>query len=336
MTEKVLTDEEKGALLDGVEQGAVEVHYSDGSRHAAVEPYEIGRRARIEKDSYPRLQALNDQLAAKLGKQTEQLLHCDVSLVPKGLSVRLFNEFGERLAGLSIVNIFSAAPLKGQAMIVMEPALVRSLVDAFFGGYANESTEEVGNPFTSGELSVSNLFANLIMAVIRETWASLIDLEPDRFSTETSIDLIDVVGETDPVIGTEFEVSFAGRSGVFRVLWPIDMVEPLLPVFDGQKKDRDPVEDARWGDAIRRSIVDSRVRLTSNVGSARMNLRSLVELKPGDTIDIESPQLATVFAKSVPIIRGRLGVHQGRNAVETVDWVHGKDDSQLGDEVGNV
>ena len=63
------------------------------------------------------------------------------------------------------------------------------------------------------------------------------------------------------------------------------------------------------------------VQLTTNVGQSELTLGELINLMPGDVIEIDNPQKATVLAQCVPLIAGRLGVHQGRNAVETIEWL---------------
>jgi flagellar motor switch protein FliM len=161
----------------------------------------------------------------------------------------------------------------------------------------------------------------VVLSAIKDTWAPLQDISTEALATEGRVDLVDIGGESDPVICTRFDVSVAGQQSLFRVVWPMKMVEPVLPVFEGQKGERDAVEDLRWAQAIRRRLADSVVGLTSNVGHARMSLGDLVRLSPGDIVEIESPQEATVMASDVPLIHGRLGVHQGRNAIETIEWV---------------
>ena len=324
MTDPVLTEDEKNALLDGVQSGEIEVHSSLGPTLASVTPFEIGPRSRIVKDSFPRLQLLNQQVADRLKKRTEQLLQCEISVVPRGISLRSYGEFCEQLAGPSAVTIFKAAPLSGQALIVMEPGMVRHLVDTFFGGTGSESDSENTGNFTPGELSVSRLFANVILSTIKEVWASLYTISPDQVESEATIDVVDIVAESDAVLGTEFEVSTAAKDGVFRVLWPEEMIEPLLPAFDGQKIDRDIAEDNRWRASISRRVADSVVNLTANVGHSQMKLGSLVSLTPGDVLNIEDPQQAMLMAKHVPLMRGRFGVHRGQNAVEAIDWLDGQ------------
>jgi flagellar motor switch protein FliM len=331
MTDKVLTDDEKNALLDGVQSGEVEVHSSGGPTYASVTPFEIGPRSRIVKDSYPRLQLLNQQVADRLSKYTEQLLQCQIRVEPRGIVARSYGEFCEQLAGPSVVTIFEAPPLNGRALIVMEPAMVRHFVDTFFGGSGDAESATSSVAFTPGELSVSTLFANVILSTIKEVWASVTEISPDRIDTDVTIDVVDIVAESDQVLATEFEVSTAETDGVFRILWPEEMIKPLMPAFDGQKIDRDPSNDRMWEMAISRRVADSIVNISANVGHAQMRLGSLINLAPGDVIDIDDPQRATLMARHVPLMGGRFGVHRGQNAVEATNWL----DAQLLEQLSN-
>jgi len=321
MTEKILTDEEKDALLDGVQSGEVEVQSSSGLIYAAVTPFHFSPRAHIAKNSFPRLQLLNEQVAKRLSRDAEQLLQCRVCIESAGLNTQSIGRLCEQLAGPAAVIVFGAAPLVGNALVVFEPAMLRMLVDVFFGGIGNEPEATERDTFTNGEINISNLFGTVILSAIKDIWAPLQEISADRLGTESRLDLVDIGAESDLVICTEYDVSFADQQSMFRVIWPTKMLEPVLPLFEGQKGDRDAVEDLRWSKAITRRLADSVLSLTSSVGHAGLSLGELVRLSPGDVIEIENPQDATVMAKHVPLIKGRLGIHQGRNAVETIEWI---------------
>jgi flagellar motor switch protein FliM len=58
------------------------------------------------------------------------------------------------------------------------------------------------------------------------------------------------------------------------------------------------------------------IEIRAVLGQARISLRELVSLAPGDIIPIEAPQDVTLLAGDVPLRRGRFGVSQGRNALK--------------------
>ena len=322
MTEQILTEDEKSALLDGVQSGEIEVQSSTGPSYASVSPFEIGPRARIVKNSYPRLQRLNQMFADRLSKSVALLLQEESNVKSDSLLVKSFGECSAQDAAASVVIVFEAAPLSGKAVITMQSAFVRPLVDAFFGGTGSESESTENHFYTRGELTVCNLFADIVLSTLKEVWAPVLDISAERLDTTVSIEQLDIATKTDPIVASEFSVSIAEQQGNFQMLWPVAMLEPVIPALNGQKTDRDPASDSRWEKAIRSRAADLVVSLNSVVGNAQMNLGELIALNPGDVIDIENPVHATVLAKHVPLAHGRLGVHGGRNAIEMINWLN--------------
>ena len=92
-------------------------------------------------------------------------------------------------------------------------------------------------------------------------------------------------------------------------------------MFEGQKRDRDAAEDARWERSLRSRVTDSVVTIASDVGHTQKTLGEIANLAPGDVLSISNPQRGTVSASDVPIIVGRFGVHDGRHAIEAGRWL---------------
>jgi len=322
MTDQVLTEDEKSALLDGISTGAVEVQSSGGPQYAELREFEVAPRSRIQTDSFPRLQLLNHQFAERMGWRAEQLLNCDIDVSSSIHNLCPLGEIRDQLKEPSLVMEFQAPPLTGTGLIYVEAELVGHLVESFFGGNAVPSSRQVQTSFTPGEKSVSNLFVNEVLSTVKEVWESMIEFAPERNRTGLGSDIIDGVDATDAVISTRFELSMPEHQGMFLVVWPVAMVSSLVPVFEGQKRERDAAEDARWEKSLRARVVDTVVSISSHVGNASLALGDLVGLTPGTVIEIDNPQKATVFAKKVPILEGRFGVHDGCNAVETTAWLN--------------
>lgn len=320
MAEQVLSDAEKNALLDGMSTGAVEVQNAAGEPYADVHEFEIGPRSRIETHSFPRLVVLNRQLAERLGRNTARLFNRELDVAAHSAELSSFSDVRDAMPDPCLAAEFAAAPLPGSGLLYLSPELVGHLVDSFFGGCGQEPELQNKSSFTAGELIVANIFVNEALQTIRETWTSLVELSPERLETRLGTDTVDAVDPTEPVIATEFEMTFSDLQGKFCIVWPMTMISSLVPVLEGQKRERDAAEDARWEDALRKRIADIRVNLSTFVGNVNLIVGDLVGLKPGDTIDIDDPRNATVFSNKVPVLEGRFGVHEGSNAIEMTSW----------------
>lgn len=321
MPDQVLTDDEKDALLDGVASGEVEVTTFDGPRYAEVRDFEIPARSRIATNSYPRLDKLNRRFANRAEKVVEQMVSAETEIKVGELDTCSYGEYCDRIAEFSLVIEFAAKPLDGSALIYVGAGFVRQLVESFYGGEGNEPADHPPDTFTRGEISVAKLFCRDMLSTLADVWRPLMITEHEQVGVHLSTDIVDGFDTSDTVISADFMLEFSKQEYTFHIIWPTRMVAPLLPVFEGQKRERDAAQDALWEKAIRNRITDSVVGISSHVGNSQLTLGAVAELTPGDIIEIDNPRNSTVFVKQVPILKGLFGVHEGRYAIEATDWL---------------
>lgn len=323
MNDQVLTEEEKEALVEGVENGDVEVQTGDGPRYACVTEFEIGSRNRIVTNSFPRLKSLNRKLAKLSTRTTSALLNARVEVSPGPVRACTWGEFVESATETALIVEFTAAPLDGAAAVRVQSQAVRHIVETFYGGSSENPPRHDIEGFTPGEMNVVRLFTAEVLNGVTRTWQSLMDIDASVSGVHPGSDVIEVIESGETVICSEFSLAIGDDEHRFHLVWPTATLSSLLPVLEGAKRDRDAAEDARWEKVIRARVPEASVDVSSCVGHAQMSLRDVAALKPGDVIDIENPRIGTVFAKDVAVLEGRFGVHDGCYAIEATRWLTG-------------
>ena len=321
MNDEVLTKDEVGALLDGVESGEIEVQSADGPRFAVVKPHDIPRRSRIASKSLPKLELLNDNLAERLKHRTQKLLNCELGVTCRSTATVMFAEVWNSDADALVAVEFSAPPFNGRGAIVIDANLVNQLVELFFGGGGNDAKEESRGDFTPGVMRVVRTYSDIVLSSLKETWEPIQLIEPEQQRTEASTSLLTIADETDSIVQSTFDYSFSENDGTLDLLMPTAMLETLLPVFKGDNREPNPTQDKHWEETFREVLTDITVDLSTTVGEASMTLSELICLEPGDIINIDNPTRATVLAQNVRLLEGRFGVHGGKNAVEASHWL---------------
>ena len=74
--------------------------------------------------------------------------------------------------------------------------------------------------------------------------------------------------------------------------------------------------DERWALSIREEMKEAPVRLKSTLVETSLSLREVKQLRAGDVIAIDLPDLVTIEAEGTPVFRGKYGVHDGNRAVQ--------------------
>jgi flagellar motor switch protein FliM len=94
----------------------------------------------------------------------------------------------------------------------------------------------------------------------------------------------------DIVVVSRFKIDLEGGSGHLHVTIPYSMIEPIREQLDaGLQSDR-AERDERWTQALEQQIKDTEVAVESQLATATISLRQLMNLKAGDVLPINMPK----------------------------------------------
>lgn len=311
----LLSQDEIDALLDGVEGGAVETGGDEPLDPDAVIQYDFTQQDRIVRGRLPTLEMVNDRFARYFRTGVFSVLRktCEVSVL--GVRMVKFAEYVHGLAVPSNLNLVRIKPLRGTALVVMEPRLVFTVIDNFFGGDGRYHARIEGRDFTATENRVIQIMLVELFAAMVEAWAPVLPLEFEYLNSEINPQFANIVSPTETVVVSRFHVELDGGGGEIHLTLPYAMVEPIRTLLDaGVQSDRVDRDD-RWSETLHEEILDAEVGLSTLLLETEISIGDFLQLRPGDVIPVQLPELTTVFAEDVPIFRGRYGQANGHKAV---------------------
>ena len=311
----LLSQDEIDALLDGVEGGAVETGGDEPLDPNAVIQYDFTQQDRIVRGRLPTLEMVNDRFARYFRTGVFSVLRktCEVSVL--GVRMVKFAEYVHGLAVPSNLNLVRIKPLRGTALVVMEPRLVFTVIDNFFGGDGRYHARIEGRDFTATENRVIQIMLVELFAAMVEAWAPVLPLEFEYLNSEINPQFANIVSPTETVVVSRFHVELDGGGGEIHLTLPYAMVEPIRTLLDaGVQSDRVDRDD-RWSETLHEEILDAEVGISTLLLETEISIGDFLQLRPGDVIPVQLPELTTVFAEDVPIFRGRYGQANGHKAV---------------------
>jgi flagellar motor switch protein FliM len=206
-------------------------------------------------------------------------------------------------------------PLPGFAYVSVEPALLLTLLDGFFGGSgrANADPQAVIAPAAQRFLA---LMLRSFTADLAAAWLPVSAVELELVKQETNPRLVQLGGPLESVVVVRFNVEFAARSGRIDWLFPDALLSPIREALAGDGVAAPVRKQAAWAPVLTSALQEAQLETRAVLAQAQISLRELVRLSPGDIIPIEAPQQVTLLAGDVPLYRGRFGISQGRNALK--------------------
>ena len=311
--EKILDQAEIDALIHGVDTGAVSTEAPPVP--GEVRSFDFNNQMRIVRGRMPTLEMINERFARLNRVSLYNLLRRSPEISVGQVEIKKFSEYVHTLHVPTSLNLVKINPLRGTALVVLDPKLVFAVVDNFFGGTGRHAKIE-GREFTATEQRIIHIVLRSVFADLREAWSHVAAIELEYLNSEINPHFANIVSPSEIVVVTSFHIELDGAGGNLHVTVPYAMIEPLREVLDaGVASDR-VEKDERWLMCLREEMEDADVELTTVLGRSSVTLAELLNLKAGDVLPCDFTGRVTVLAEDVPVLRGGLGTSRGRQAVK--------------------
>jgi flagellar motor switch protein FliM len=316
----LLSQEEIDALLHGVDDGDVETGDENDEVIKSARIYDFTSQERIVRGRMPTLEMVNERFARYFRISLFNFLRRSAEISVSGIQVQKFSEFIQGLFVPTNLNVIRMSPLRGRALIVMEPRLVFTAVDNFFGGGGQFYNKVEGREFTPTEMRVIRLIISMIFKDYEEAWKPVMDLEFEYINSEVNPQFANIVSPAEIVVISTIHVELEGGGGDINIAMPYSMIEPIRELLDAVTSDRGEV-DGRWQESLRAEMMRGEVVVNCNLIEKEMRISDVIELKQGDVIPIDMPETVFLEVEKVPVFIGKLGLSDGNYAIEIVEKV---------------
>ncbi len=296
-----ISDEEVSALLEK-------------NSAPAVRPFDFAAQ-RINRMRLPLLEVVSKTFAERAGTSLSALLGRDATVQFTSLESAKSADLQAALPMPGSLAIVRLKPLPGFAFVSVEPTLLLTLLDGFFGG-SGRATADGHAAIAPAAQRFLALMLRSLAADLGVAWAPVTPIEMELAKQETNPRLVQMGAPNESVLVLRFTVEFAARSGRIDWLLPETLLAPVREALAADGGQTTLRKQEPWGPTLTTALHEAEVDTRAVLAQAEISLRELVRLSPGDIIPIEPPQQATLYAGDVPLYRGRFGVSQGRNALK--------------------
>lgn len=315
--EKILTQEEISALVKGIEDGKVEVSGEKNAGGAAV-PYDFFARSPGFQDDWPAMKPANENFCRSLRQGLASVLRKTIQVsLPQAQTMRYGDFIGTQPAPASL-HLFRMDPLRGQALLAMEPKLIFSFIDILLGGNGKGAPPPEGREFTAVEERLIQKIAVQILKALEKAWAPLHPFSLHYLRAEKNPDAAAAAEEADWALLLSFSLEMEQPLGAFVFCLPWALLEPLREKLSGVKKKEAVQADPKWAERLAGRLGNSEVEVVVEFGRGRVKAETLLGLKAGDVLPLNKDPGEPLQARiqGVPKFLGRGGVYGANRAFQ--------------------
>ena len=320
MTEDLLSQDEIDALLHGVDDGAIETESDVPPEADEAFEYDFASQDRIVRGRLPTLEMINERFARSFRTSLFNMLRRSPDITVSGIQMFKFSEFAHSLFVPTSLNIVKIPPMRGKSLFVLDPKLVFSIVDDFFGGNGRFKTKIEGREFTPTENRVVQMLLDIAFKDLEVAWKPVLDVRFDYLESEVNPAFANIVSPSEVVVVTTFNIDLECGGGDFYICLPYSMLEPIRGLLDAGVQGGRGDRDERWEKAMQEEIMGASVEISTQLAQIELNVGQVAGLRVGDILPIEVPEELEVCAEGMPLFRGTLGVHKDHYAVKVSEW----------------
>ena len=232
MTE-VLSQDEIDQLLTAISSGEVSTEEPIAQvDQRKIKIYDFKRPDKFSKDQIRTVSIMHETFARQtttaLSSQLRSLAHVHVASVDQ----LTYEEFIRSIPNPTTIAVINMDPLKGSAILEIDPAVTFSIIDRLFGGQGEGA--KFTRELTDIEASVIEGIIVRILGNLREAWATVIDLRPRLGQIETNPQFAQIVPPSEMVVLVTLETKVGEVEGMMNFCIPYLTIEPIIPKLSAQ------------------------------------------------------------------------------------------------------
>ena len=300
MTE-VLSQDEIDQLLTAISSGDSDADdFKPVSDTRKIKIYDFKRPDKFSKEQLRTVSNMHETFArhttTSLSAQLHSLVHVHVASVDQ----LTYEEFIRSIPTPTTLAVVNMDPLKGNAVLEIDPAITFCMIDRLFGGRGVTATHK-NRDLTDIEQSVMEGIIVRILANMREAWTQVIDLRPRLAQIETNPQFAQIVPPSEMVVLITLETKVGDEEGMMNFCIPYITIEPIISKLSSQF----------WFSSVRRSsttqylgtlkekLSSVDMEVVAEVGSINLPVRDVLALKVGDVVRLSNTKVGEPFTLSV-------------------------------------
>lgn len=289
---EVLSQDEIDQLLTAISTGEIETEaVSQTQEQRKIKIYDFKRPDKFSKEQIRTVSIMHETFARLTTTAMSAQLRSLVNVHVASVDQLTYEEFIRSIPNPTTLGIINMDPLKGSAVLEIDPAITFSIIDRLFGG-KGEGTK-VNRDLSDIEQSVMENIIVRILGNLREAWSQVIDLRPRLGQIETNPQFAQIVPPTEMVVLVTLETKIGEVEGMMNFCIPYLTIEPIISKLSAQYM----YSSVRSGGTTENlNILKERlsmigITVSAEIGNMELTVREVLSLKQGDVIRLPNVRI---------------------------------------------
>ncbi len=326
MADNLLSADELAALAEGVDDGSIAIDTGFNTT-LRFKKHDLASEDSSLGVNISSIDMINERFIRLFRPHLMDVLRTSPRVTPTKSQIVKFGQYVKDLKAPLSVNVVRMNPLRGYSLVVIDPTIVFSSLDSFFGGFGQGTVGTLlpGRMFTPMEMRIINMILDVTFKDIQEAWGPLMHVNLEFVSAEINPQFAQISDENDLVIVSRFETETATKNtGFIDLVHPYASLKPVRELLRSRVQSGDGNEDSdrQWRDEFEDAVNDSCLQANVVLGTIKSTIKDIESMQEGDILYFKKPEFACLQAAGIPAFNVHVGTLGAQTAVQIASAIN--------------
>ena len=284
----VLSQNEIDALLKQLSSGELDIEDVEEKPQMKVKDYDFSRPAKFSKEHLRTLEIIFEHFGRLLSSNMPAYLRKQVQVEVMNSEAVTYQEFSNALSNPVLLGVVNMSPLTGSIILEMATNIGFTIIDRLLGGTG--APLEKTRDFSEIEISIIEKIFNIIIDLLREPWANVVEINPYLERIETNSQFAQIISPSEMIAIVTININIGGVEGLMNVCLPYITLEDVMDKLNTKYwfSTMQARDETSYADVIEVAINKALIPVSAELGKSSLNVIDFINLQVGDIIKLDS------------------------------------------------
>jgi flagellar motor switch protein FliM len=176
-----------------------------------------------------------------------------------------------------------------------------------FGGNGRFHTRIEGREFTATEHRIIQKLLEVVTTDYAKAWQGVYPLQLEYQRSEMHTQFANIATPSEIMVTTKFTLEIGEAGGEVYICIPYSTLEPIRDLLYSSLRGDSTSTDKRWFALLTKQVQMAEIDLSAELGSTRVTVGDLLQMKPGDFIELPLKETIPAKVDGVPLFECKYG-----------------------------
>ena len=319
MASSLLTQDELNVLTEAVSDGSIPIDTGFNTA-ARVKKHDLASEDSSLGVNITSIDMINERFIRTFRLGLLEMLRTTPRINPQRVEIVRFGDYLKTFRPPLSVNMVRMNPLRGNSLVVIDPTVVFSSLDSFFGGFGRGVGQlPSGRLFTPTESRIIKMILEVFFRSLKEAWSPVMELDFEVVSQEINPQFAQIADENDLVIFTRFDSEGnSDANGFIDLVYPYASLKPVRELLRNRVQTGDGNEDSekQWHKDLAMAVDNAALEIQILMGGIESSFGEIENMQAGDLLYFKKPDHAKLLINGIPAFEAQVGTLGTQTAIQ--------------------